>query len=389
MRIGIITFWQSQNNYGQVLQAYALQTYLRSLGHDPFIIKFDQANQNNRASAFENLKAVFLPVLKSILIKIPLIKDCRRVKEWKSASKLESNDKRRGFEAFKSRYFSFSNQFYHGLASLQEDPPEADCYITGSDQVFSRLLSNSDNRLYYLDFGCNSIKKYAYAASSSMSEYPKDLQQVLHDQLTRLTKVGVREYTGVDICRKVGIVATKVCDPTILLSGQEYIPLFERIEHERPFVYVYSLNIRTPEEIRFFDLKQEADERDLRILVTPSSGYIPGYEIYGAHVVYEYSTIGRWLFNINEAVILVTPSFHGIVFSILLHTPFVYVPLSGIIGNGNDRILDLLSDLGLEDRILTNNTDYKALFSSQIDWDMVEIRLNKMRWSSKEFLDNI
>ena len=40
MKIGIITFWQSNDNYGQVLQCFALQQQLIKLGHKPFLIKY-------------------------------------------------------------------------------------------------------------------------------------------------------------------------------------------------------------------------------------------------------------------------------------------------------------------------------------------------------------
>lgn len=32
MKIGIITFWSSKDNYGQLLQLFALQTFFRNSG---------------------------------------------------------------------------------------------------------------------------------------------------------------------------------------------------------------------------------------------------------------------------------------------------------------------------------------------------------------------
>ena len=40
MRIGIVTFWQSGDNYGQQLQCWALQRYLKGIGHEPFLIRY-------------------------------------------------------------------------------------------------------------------------------------------------------------------------------------------------------------------------------------------------------------------------------------------------------------------------------------------------------------
>ena len=45
MKIGIITFWQSNDNYGQALQCFALQKQLISMGHTPFLIKYTPSHK--------------------------------------------------------------------------------------------------------------------------------------------------------------------------------------------------------------------------------------------------------------------------------------------------------------------------------------------------------
>jgi hypothetical protein len=56
MKIGIITLWGC--GYGQNLQTYALQTFLRNAGHDAYLIRYPSINYNG-----ENHKVlkIFLP----------------------------------------------------------------------------------------------------------------------------------------------------------------------------------------------------------------------------------------------------------------------------------------------------------------------------------------
>ncbi len=48
MKIGIITHWKDQDNYGAALQSYALQKYLQLLGHDAFIIRYYPKRERNK-----------------------------------------------------------------------------------------------------------------------------------------------------------------------------------------------------------------------------------------------------------------------------------------------------------------------------------------------------
>ena len=74
MKIGIITFWESTDNYGQVLQAYALQQILKNMGHEPFLIRYSlKASQglSNESSKFRKVLKCFAiyPIIKTIIRK--------------------------------------------------------------------------------------------------------------------------------------------------------------------------------------------------------------------------------------------------------------------------------------------------------------------------------
>ena len=42
MRIGVVTFWQSADNFGQILQGYALQRALKAMGNAPVLIRTER-----------------------------------------------------------------------------------------------------------------------------------------------------------------------------------------------------------------------------------------------------------------------------------------------------------------------------------------------------------
>ena len=80
---------------------------------------------------------------------------------------------------------------------------------------------------------------------------------------------------------------------------------------------------------------------------------------------------------------VVTTSFHGVVFCILHHTPFVYFPLKGRFARGNNRVFDLLKEVGLESRCYS---EFSKMMKENIDWNMVDFRLNNNRLKSLDYL---
>ena len=96
-------------------------------------------------------------------------------------------------------------------------------------------------------------------------------------------------------------------------------------------------------------------------------------------------SIESWLFDINSANFIVTDSFHGMVFSILFHKPFVVI-VNG--KRGAERFQNLLSLLSLDERLLTSIDNLKVILEKNINWEIVDAKLNSLREKSLEFLTN-
>lgn len=379
MKIGIITYWRSTSNYGQIIQHWALQCTLKNIGHYPYLIRYYPGFNHG----------VLKRWLKEYKVVDYVRAICSVIKGNSKPLRRLIHDNKRAFDKFRKENLAVSKHKYYKLTDLQTLPPSADAYIVGSDQVWSQLLSNKENEVYFLNFGSQSILRIAYAPSFSMKEYPETLLPELCNNLSRFDSVSCREYSGVDICIKAKCIkATKVIDPTFLVTKMDYMDLIKQVKnkHKADYIFIYSLNISRPDEIRWNELKCELDGK--HVIVTPSDGYIVGAELFGSEVEYSYGSIQEWLSNIYNSSLVVTPSFHGVALSIILEKDFVYVPLSGACSEGNNRVLDLLNDLDLTDRVLLNTMRYKEIIHDSINWQDVKEKLSSLKKASLEFLKN-
>lgn len=384
MKIGIITLWQSSDNYGQQLQCWALQQELIKLGHDPYLIRYDveYRTRNNKSPLWKK-------ALKLVLI-YPVIKSLKRRKIREKEQLLKAyNAKRnneRQFLSFRKDNFLVSDNIYSTLQELKDNPPEADAYIVGSDQVWAFTLDNYENRVMFLDFGDKKIKRIAYAPSFSMPSYPEKLKLVLKENLDRFDSLSVREQTGAKICNDIGCTAQVVVDPTMLLTSKDYSAIVNA-NTCGSYIYLYYLNISNSEEVEWQQLHEFANNNNLKIIATPASGYIQGKELFDK-VEYQYATIPQWLGFINGARLVVTTSFHGVVFCIIHRTSFIYFPLKGKYSRGNNRVIDLCKILGLSDYIWNESSSFDSLFHKIIDWENVDTRLKAIRIDSIDYLKN-
>lgn len=388
MKIGIITLWESSDNYGQQLQCWALQEVLRELGQDPFLIRYNTAL---KPSLSNRIKSKLNSIIKIISIYQLIRKIYERKKNknklrWQSEYKKKNNY--RDFAGFKKQYLTISPEIYEDVEALRSNPPQAEIYIAGSDQIWSYPLSYEESKAYFLDFGSENIKRIAYAASFSLTEYPENLKPVLRHLLKRFDAVSVREDTGVSICESVGIKAELVVDPTMLLGINDYKILIQQNqlkEDDSNYIYVYHLNIEDKEEIHWEEVKKLALNNTLSLRVTTSSGQLIGRELLDG-VDYEYSTIPQWLSNISNAKFVVTTSFHGVVFCLIFHINFIWFPLMGKRSNGNCRVIDLLKSINLSNHIFSEINTLEKVYTLPIDWDVVDIKLNSLRGLSLSFL---
>lgn len=378
-KIGIITYWESNDNYGQQLQCWALQHYLRTRGYDAFLIRqyvWPPITILKRGSKYikQRIKKVFAAFLYATnLAYKPVVFN-------RFAFCLDKEACRRQFPIFRKEHLKMS-QIFDTPEKLMQNPPYADVYITGSDQVWNYSMPDGPLSNFFLQFGDDSIKRISYAPSIGHLEFPVELKETIKRYLKLFNAISVREASSVSMLSDLGYDATLVLDPTMLLDVEAYLNL-AKDSKGKECIFIYSMNYATSDDIPFNEIKQYANNNNLPIIVTPGSGYLPAKELFD-EVEYSYATISQWIQHIAHAKLVVTASFHGVVMSILMHRPFLYTPLKGSLSVSNNRVLDLLSILELEDCILGN----KIIFKPEIDWQEVEIKLEHYREVSKTFLE--
>lgn len=347
MKIGIISFWDTMNNYGQVLQCFALQRFLRNLGHDAYHIRYSP----RPLTKIERLTSGFNSVFKSIcygeLLKNLNSHFSKTKDTFAELGSLQSEEDKlhpRGFDEFRKKYIKFSNKTYDQY-SIRETPPEADCYICGSDQIWS-----SPNEAYMLNFGDKKIKRIAYAASLGGVKYDnnKKVAADFKKKLKRFDIVTCREMDGVEVCRKMGRPDTElVPDPVFLLAKEDYEKIAIRPQEEG-YVLLYLLG--NPIDLEVQEIFKWATRNDIIIKYVPAQGRVDEYPKV-------YPNVDEFIGLIMNAKYVITNSFHGMAMSIIFNKQFVVIPVTGQFLRMNDRINTTLSNYNLYDRIFDGNLD--------------------------------
>lgn len=346
MKIGILTYWWASDNYGQLLQCYALQKYLRDIGHEAFIIRYNYNNENIRH------KVSFIK--RAIKALNPVI--CyKHFKNKILLKKTKVTDQFRKFDEFRKEYISFSTEFYQKYDNLKANPPEADAYIVGSDQVWNFSFSDSESvkpvvHAYMLDFGDKNLKRLSYAASWGVSAISEELKNEIIPLLKKFDYVSVREQKGVDLCSQCGVDnAEWVYDPTLLLETNAYRGLYKEKEIRKPkgkYIFVYMLSNKND-----FDLNvvyNFAKKKNLEVI------FVSGNYMTNVRKQF-FATITEWLYLIDNAEYVISNSFHCAIFSLLFGKQFGIVKLIGIHKGMNTRLDSLFDLFGIPARYISSN----------------------------------
>lgn len=255
-------------------------------------------------------------------------------------------------------------------------PTDYDAIVVGSDQVWrfffaSGLCGGFDNAFLSFTAGWN-IKRIAYAPSFGLDTWEAPQQQipVISELLKQFDAVSVRESSGVTLCRDLlGVDASQVVDPTMLLQRSDYEQLIDRCDTHEPegSLMCYVLD-ETPEKTNL--ISKVASRYGLTAFRTNSK-----VEQAGAPLAERVQPpLEQWLRSIRDAKMVISDSFHASVFSILFGKPFI---VTGNPDRGIARLQFLLSMLGLEEHLvlntgqLNNDCDYSLSPTSYDRWESV------------------
>lgn len=368
MKIGIYT-QPLYHNYGGILQNYALQTVLKRMGHEPLTL--DYFPQYTKVQwCISMVKRTILWPIKSL--RRPFL------------AYPKPKQRAAAFDDFVKKYI-VTTPFIARFGRRIVKRYKLDAIVVGSDQVW-RPLYNPRIEDSFLAFARkDDIRRVAYAVSFGVDEW--EFSQSDEIKCVPLAKlfdaISVREESGIRLCREhLGVDATHVLDPTLLLSKEDYIKLVNEFNEPKKdgnlFCYV---------------LDESDDMNSVINHISKATGYEPFYTMAYKKLNKENEThnledcvfprVTEWLRSFMDAEMVVTDSFHGCVFSIIFNKPF------WVIGNENRgmaRFESLLSTFDLKERMVTADGISKIDLNSPIDWNVVEEKRKKLINYSTDFL---
>lgn len=372
MKIGILT-QPLRNNYGGLLQNYALQTVLKRLGHEATTIDWD-----GRFTLKERLWRIRIQLMH-------LINKSSNIKLKYIPTKKEDLYISVNTNRFVEKYINHTLAAYT-QSSLQRNALKlnAQAFVVGSDQVW-RPGYNSFQYAMFLDFTQDlNIRRIAYAASFGTSKwgFGKEETERIKQLVNKFDVVTVRERSGVDLCKKyMEIDSFHVLDPTMLLNRDDYEKLvFEENEPESKGTLFHYILDPNAEKTKFIeDVSKRKGLNPFTVM--------PKYQAENRtkesvkHHIDDcvFPSVTSWLRSFMDAKMVIVDSFHGAVFSIIFNKPFWVI---GNKGRGNARFESLLSLFNLNNRFVDDPGSIDIDIDSSIDWDAVNaIRIKEIEKS--------
>lgn len=360
MKIGIITYWNSNDNYGQQLQYFATQTFLKALGHEAFLVRYVSQYKRKRKNIFKQIAKLFKPQYIKYAISIFAIP----IKNKFINTFYQNHYIDRKFEIFRDKYFNTSCHYTE--KELYTNPPKADLFLCGSDQIWSGA---GFDKIYFLDF--TDLPKIAWSCSfgrnlSSLSELEKSQTSSLIKNFKHIT---VRENEAIKICNALGRNDVELmCDPTLLNNVDKYLDIIDPSIDTQDSVFVYYLGHKT--YISDNQIYKYFKRSGIKTTFTSSQGIIN-------RIPKIFPTIEEWLGCIKNANFVITNSFHGTIFCLLFNKNFAVIPLK--IEGANTRITTLLNSIGLENRICRTISELDKIYKTPIDYNKVNTKVNSLR----------
>ncbi len=349
MKIAILT-QPLHNNYGGLLQAFALQHHLKNQGHDVLTVDFSKANKPR----FFGIKTIIGNIIRKYMLWRPLksilpVTDEQRRAIGQHTNRFTAEHIRTTQAIYSVKEFAYIKQY------------QFDAYVVGSDQVWRPAYSPGMSAFFLSFLGKeDKAKRIAYAASfgvDNCDEFSSEQLAKYAPLLQHFDAIGVREDSAVGLCKQYfGAKAEHVIDPTLLLDKEIYCDLVAqgKTPPSNGNMMVYVLD-KSPGKQQI--INAVAKERGLTpFTVMPEQDGI-------------YPPVTQWLRGFMDAEYVVTDSFHGVAFSIIFNKPFIAI---GNHGRGLARFTSILKMFGLEQRLIFSPAELsRELINLPIDFATV------------------
>ena len=375
MRIKTITC-HNVYNFGASLQAYALASYLKSLGHEVEIIDYIPVY-------LEHYK---LSGSASGRYDRPFVRQIYNIAKFPGRLKARLGKRKKEYDCFTKKYLPVTQQRYSSNEELKRCPPQADVFFAGSDQIWNP---------YYLSVACllkfvsDNKKKISYATSVGVSSIPNDLKKVYKKNLSRFDSLSVREETAAELLTEVvGREIEVVADPTFLLSKEALTNIASednadavKATNGEKFIFCYFIGANQDWVKAVKKLSEQTGCKVINAMT--ESRIIPDVGKSYAHF-----GMSDFLWLIKNATYVCTDSFHCTALSVNMEKEFFVFKrfLDTDTNSQNSRLYSLLKRFDLDERLVTNDDNINEKAKREINYSAVTKKLKEIESQSEDYL---
>jgi len=350
MKVGILTLHKA-NNYGAVLQTYALQKYLLAHNIKAEVIDFRPNVVVNKAQ-----RSLINKMLKILSEPVDYI-----IKKRKQGK----------FNDFRNNYINISKTTFFGDEQISKNPPFYDLFIVGSDQIWNTDITH-DSKAFFLNF-VQKGHKISYAASLGKDDFSETEKKYIKEYLGSFEAISVREkLLQKKLNTEFSIHSEHVLDPVFLLDKEEWLEIASEIRLPKEYVLCYMMEYS--QEL-IDHTKQVASQKNCTpLFISLSNSSFSGKKL---------KNIGptEFIYIFVNARYICTNSFHGTAFSLLFKKDFTVVRHSRL----NSRISNLIELVGLKKRFLDDANHTMKEIEYMNPTEKLRREINK----SQEYLRNI
>lgn len=362
-KIGIMTFHRSEN-YGSVLQAYALAKAVDKISGDNTAQIIDYSNPHQR-----ELYSIFLKnnSLKNI------VKNIRAALNYSQLKRRKNN-----FNHFINDVLPVSKEKYYNSNDLKKHKENYDKIICGSDQIWNPQSVDFSMSFFAVDFDC---KKYAYAPSirnaqaKDFENYSEEVSKSLDD----FERLSLREKESIPVLQQLTNKKIEcVCDPTLLLNRDDFDEICSDNKISGDYIFYYSIdyNAESVEMVKYI-----ADKLNMPVYIIFSTNKTYNVYFKGFHLS-KANAPGDFISLVKNAKLVLSTSFHGAAFSVIYRKNFFALKANGY---KDYRIADILHEIGLQSRYIDIDDMKKINLEEDVEYD--ENAIKKMREKSINYLE--
>ncbi len=347
MKIVVSTFNNSKNNYGAMFQSCGLYSFLTKLGHEVGYVTLAQREKPGGKR---------MP-LKTRLKRLLLLPHKKQMEQ----------------RVLKLRQFGQDTQhqlMYQNKEELFANPPQADVYLSGSDQVWNPVAMHED---LFLAYAPADSKRISYAASMGNEKIPEANKERFAELIGQYEAVSVREDTVMEIVRSfTDKTIHHHIDPVFLKPREEWEALeipYAKLKHKR-YILTYIIDWNAEFAKQLAALKKQTGLP----IVAINLGNLK--KIGADQVIYDASP-REFLYLLHHADTVVATSFHGVAMSIIYNKPFL--PLAG--AHMPTRIQSLMRHFEID---MTKSVTY-----GPSDFERINAQIEQDRQAAKDYLEAV